>query len=202
MKKNVENYNVVARNKHVLIEIKHVAVCYRKNQRVKIEKYCNFQNVIVVVKNRKKISSWHQISIQKRFDILHIQNEKKNRFCISIFMKQKIFRIVHDLSNHNNFHRIYDRLINFVYIRRFIKRLITYIEHCSKCQFNQIKRHFSYESFQSIITSTISFHIIIIDFIFEFSIMNDDFDCVMTITNKFIKRIMILFDKFTYTTKN
>ena len=32
--------------------------------------------------------------------------------------------------------------------------------------------------------------------------MNDDFDCVMTMTNKFIKRIIILFDKFTYTTKN
>ena len=59
--------------------------------------------------------------------------ENKNRFCISTFIKHEIFRIAHDLNNHNEFHRIYDRLINSIYIRQLIKRLLIYIKHCSQC---------------------------------------------------------------------
>ena len=45
------------------------------------------------------------------------KTERKDRFCISAFMKQKIFRVAHDLNSHSGFYRIYDRLVNFVYIR-------------------------------------------------------------------------------------
>ena len=62
-----------------------------------------------------------------------------------VVIKQKVFRIIYDLNNHDDFHRIYDKIINFVYIRQLIKRLRTYIEYCSKCQLNQIKRHLFHE---------------------------------------------------------
>ena len=67
---------------------------------------------------------------------------KKNRLCISKVIKQKIFRMIHDFNNHENFYRTYDKLINSIYVRHLTKRLRIYIEHCSKWQIHQIKRHF------------------------------------------------------------
>ena len=131
------------------------------------------------------------------------KTKKKDRLCISAFMKQKIFRVVYDLNSHSGFHRIYDRLINSVYIRQLTKRLTTYIDYCSECQLNQIKRHSPYESLQPIATSAISFHIIVIDFILALSPFEPKgFDYVMIMTNKFTKRTMTLVDKITYTTKD
>ena len=131
--------------------------------------------------------------------IYYASNENKKRLCVSIAMKQEIFKITHDLNNHDDFHRIYDKIVNSIYFKQFTKRLRNYIKHCSKCQLNQIKRHSFYESLQLIITSIISFHTLIIDFILKLSFMNsDDMNCIMTMTNKFIKKCMTLFDKFIY----
>lgn len=116
-------------------------------------------------------------------------------------MKQKMFRITHDLNNHNNFHRIYDRLANSIYVRRLTKHLKIYIEHCSKCQLNQIKRHSLYDSFQSIVTSIISFHILTINFILTLLII-DELNCVLTIVYKFIKKTMTFVNKNIYNVEN
>ena len=62
--------------------------------------------------------------------------ESKNRLCISTFMKHEVFRIAHDLNSHNEFHRIYDRLVSSIYIRQLTKRLSVYIEYCPQCQLN------------------------------------------------------------------
>ena len=118
-------------------------------------------------------------------------------------MKQEIFKIAHDLSNHDDFHRIYDRIVNSMYFKQLTKRLRNYIKYCSECQLNQIKRHSFYESLQFIVTSIISFHTLAIDFILRLSSMNsDDMNCIMTMTDKFTKRCMILFDKIIYNAKD
>ena len=83
-----------------------------------------------------------------------------------------MFCLIHDLNNHNAFYYTYDRIINSIYIRQLIKRLHDYIDYCSKCQLNQIKRHFFYESLQLILISSISFHIVNIDFILILSNTN------------------------------
>ena len=135
--------------------------------------------------------------------IYYASNENKKRLCVSIAMKQEIFKITHDLNNHDDFHRIYDKIVNSMYFKQFTKRLRNYIKHCSKCQLNQIKRHLLYESLQFIITSTISFHTLIIDFILKLSFMNsNDMNCIMTMTNKFTKKCMTLFDKIIHNAKD
>ena len=135
--------------------------------------------------------------------IYYASNENKKRLCVSTAMKQKIFKITHDLNNHDDFHRIYDRIVNSMYIKQLTKRLRNYIKHCSECQLNQIKRHSFYESLQFIATSTISFHTLVINFILKLSFMNsNDMNCVMSMTNKFTKKCMILFDKTIYSAKN
>ena len=70
--------------------------------------------------------------------------KEKNQLCISKIIKQKIFRIIHDFNNYNNFHKTYNRLINLIYVRYLTKQLQIYIKHCSKCQLHQIKKHFFY----------------------------------------------------------
>ena len=137
------------------------------------------------------------IRFKLRNDLIYYTFEKnKKRLYISTIIKQKIFRLIHDLNNHDNFHRTYDRIINSIYIRQLIKRLHDYIDHCSKCQLNQTKRHFFYEFLQSIFISSIFFHIINIDFILILSNTNSKkLNNAMIVTCKFIKKIITLLDK-------
>ena len=62
----------------------------------------------------------------------HIKNETV-RFCIFSNYIQKIFRLVHDANAHVEYYRTYSKLVDVVYIRKFSKRLTTYIRHCFKC---------------------------------------------------------------------
>ena len=55
--------------------------------------------------------------------IYYASNENKKRLCVSIAMKQKIFKIIYDLNNHDDFYRIYDKIVNSMYIKQFTKRL-------------------------------------------------------------------------------
>ena len=127
--------------------------------------------------------------------------KNKKRLCVLAFIKQKIFRITYNFSNHDDFHRIYDRVVNFVYIRQLTKRLRIYIKHCSKCQLYQIKRHVSYDSLQSIIISIIFFHTLVIDFILAL-LSKNDMNCVLIVIDKFIKKIIILSNKSIFDAKN
>ena len=110
-------------------------------------------------------------------------------------MKQKMFQITHDQIYHNDFHRTYNWIISLIYIRQLIKRLRTYITYCFEYQFNQTKRYFIYEKLTSIMSLFISFYIIIINWIILLSIIKVDFNILFIITCKFIKRILLIFDK-------
>ena len=105
------------------------------------------------------INSRFDLRFKYRNDLIYfIAENDRERFCISISLKQKIFQLIHDQTHHEDFHRTYDRIVFFVYIYQLFKRFRTYIAHCSNCQLNQIKRHFIYDEFTSIITSSIFFY--------------------------------------------
>ena len=149
-----------------------------------------------------ELSSSRDIKFRLRNDLIYyVFEEEKNRLCISEIMKHEIFQMIHDLNNHENFHRAYDRLINFVYVRHLTKRLRIYIEHCSQCQLNQIKRHSLYDSLQSINTSMIFFHTLTINFIFALLIV-DDMNCALTAICKCSKKQLIVSDKNIYDVEN
>ena len=158
-------------------------------------------NVVVINEQSR------DIRFKLRNDLIYYTfDENKKRLCVSTILEQKILRLTHDFNNHNDFYRIYDKITNSMYIRQLIKRLHDYIDHCSKCQLNQTKRHSFYEFLQSIFISSISFHIINIDFILILSIIiskktnSKKLNNAMIITCKFTKKIMILFDKFIWLT--
>ena len=78
------------------------------------------------------------------------------RMCVSTSLIKNILTIVHN-ERHFNFDRIYERIINFWYIRDLISRFIRFLKHCFKCNTNRIKRHKSFDSLQSIMSFSIFF---------------------------------------------
>ena len=83
-------------------------------------------------------------------------------------------------------------------MRHLTKHLRTYIDYCSKCELNQIKRHKPYESMISIDRSEIPFHIIIMNFIVALSVIANGCDCLLIVIDKFFKRVLMMSGKTIY----
>ena len=69
------------------------------------------------------------------------------------------------------------------------------LQHCSQYQMYQTRRHVSYDSLQSMLISFISFHIIIMNFIFVLFLSRQNLNIDMLISCKFFKRVIIIVDK-------
>ena len=129
-------------------------------------------------------------------------NDEKKRFCILKSLINKIFALVHDRLNHVDFYKIYDKIVTFFFIRKLFKKFQTYVTHCSQCQLNRIVKHFLYDFLRFVQSSTISFYIVTINFILTLSItIKNEFDVVLTIIYKFIKKILFILEKNIYSTK-
>ena len=136
--------------------------------------------------------------ILKKNHIYFVFDDVTSRLCIPWFMKKIIFATTHDENHHCDFHRVYVRISEFLYIRHLVKKLKKYIKHCKKCIENQIVRHVLYDELHSIKSIALFFHIIIIDFIFVLSETLNDMNFVFNTTNKFFKRISLMSDKITW----
>ena len=123
------------------------------------------------------------------------------RLCVSDAIVKNVLEIVHDDSNdHSKYTKCYEQIASTWYIRDLIRQLRDYLKYCSKCQINRIKRHQSYDSLQSILSSIIFFHTFSFDFILALSVSRvEQFNVVMSITCKFTKRIIIVLNKNIWT---
>ena len=121
------------------------------------------------------------------------------RLCVSESLIKEILSMIHD-STHFDFDRIYHLVICSWYIQKLIKHVKDYIRHCLKCTINQTRRHKSYESLQSILTSSVLFHVIVIDFVLTLSSSHTNMNNIMFIICKFSKRITTTVEKFTWST--
>ena len=125
------------------------------------------------------------------------------RMCVSEFMIKQILITIHiEFNDYSDFDHIYERVNSLWYIKELIKYLKNYIAHCSKCKMNRIRRHKLYESLQSIFSPFIFFHTFIIDFVLIFSTFHIDINFVMSIIDKYSKRITIFLNKDVWTAKN
>lgn len=133
------------------------------------------------------------INFELREDLIYYVDsniEKHTKLCISILQKKEIFRTIYD-KHHIEIHQCFQRITKMLYILRLLRKLRTYIEHCLLCQINQIKRYRFYDKLMSISLLTYSFYTIAINFIV---ILLEKYDCLLTITNKFSRRLLLLFD--------
>ena len=122
------------------------------------------------------------------------------RMCVSKFMIKEMLTTVHNKFNdYSRFDRIYERMNVSWYIKNLIKYLKNYITHCSQWKVNETRRHKSYESLQSILSSFISFYTLTVDFILTMFESHIDMNCVMSVIDKYSKRIIVLVEKNTWT---
>ena len=132
-------------------------------------------------------------------DLLYFDDDKRDlRFYVLIIMKTEIFKLAYNEMRYLDYARTHKRLIEKLYIYNIITKLYKFIRHCFHCQLNQISRHESYDSLQSIFSSIKSFHTLIIDFILTFSkslSLSDECDYILLIIDKFFKVIIFIFDK-------
>lgn len=99
---------------------------------------------------------------------------------------------------HIEFDRTFNKINNSWYIRNLFKHLTNYLKHCSQCRINRTRRHKFYNNLQSILSSSILFHFIIIDFILAISEFYFDMNNIMSIIDKFSKKIIIISEKNTW----
>ena len=117
-----------------------------------------------------------------------------HRLCIPYSIIKNILNIAHN-DTHPEYARCYKTVSSNYYIRDLTKYVKNYLKHCPKCQVFQTRKHKSYDFLQSILIPSISFHIIIIDFVLTLLLTVEKWNCLMTIICKFIKRIFLISDK-------
>ena len=128
-------------------------------------------------------------------DFMYNISIEVKRLCISLTVKQKVYRLIHDDAAHADIHRCYNRLAEILYISRLSRKLRRYIKHCSNCQLSQTKRHRSYDELVFIKSLPYSFYIIVINFILDLS---EKMNVIFTVIDKFSRRVFTIFGKFIY----
>ncbi len=79
--------------------------------------------------------SWEShFEVQKKL-LYHVNENSKRHIWLVILkkLKHKVFSLTHS-SHHADFHQIYQRIVEIMYIRKLTFRLWKFINHCLKCQ--------------------------------------------------------------------
>ena len=127
----------------------------------------------------------HVFSTETVSFITRTRSTAENVFIFQKTLRIFFFELAHDRQSHEVFHKIYDKIVTSMYMRKFNRHLQQYIAHCPDCQLNQTKKHSTYKNLRPIKTPTIFFHIINIDFIFGLFLNASGLNYAISITCKF-----------------
>ena len=145
--------------------------------------------------SQKKINIFKKIKIDIVFklhdELIYYIDDNFDKLCISKFLKKKIFRLTYNSNQYIDVYKNYFKIVDIIYISRFLRKIRVYVKHYFVCQINQTKQHKLYEELISIITLFISFHTIAINFVLNFL---DKYDCFLIVTNKFSRQLMLILD--------
>ena len=114
---------------------------------------------------------------------------------------REVLQLTHDEIKHLGFHRTYERVTESLYICKLYTTLQEFIRHCPDCQTMASPQHSPYRSLQPIATPAVPHYTITIDFVVALpqSPPPDGFDSVMSVTDKFSKRIALIPGKTMHT---
>lgn len=115
-------------------------------------------------------------------------------------LEKKLFRQTHDELRHLKYTKTHEYLNEELYFFNMLKKFYEFIWACFECQLCQTLRHKLYNTLQSILISSQSFHIISLNFILElfFTFTSEYFDCIISITDKFSKAVSFISEKTTW----
>ncbi|SLM33892.1 reverse partial [Lasallia pustulata] len=135
-----------------------------------------------------------------------IDHDKRERLVVPKTLEKEVFELSHNSSNHQGFHRAFDRLTTSMYFdRNAAKWFREYIEHCPACQLNQTKRHRPYGELNPIHSTPVPFNTIAMDFVVglpESTYRGKIVNALLNLTDKYSKRTLIIPGKDTYTAKD
>ena len=137
----------------------------------------------------KKIRT--EVDFELRNNLIYYIGDNKEHARLYIFstIEEDIFRAAYNKRYYADVNRCYNYIVATLYILRLSRKIRNYIEHCLFCQINQIKRHRSYKKLMSISAILHFFYTIAIDFIVD---LPEKHDCLLTITNKFSRRLQLI----------
>ena len=124
-----------------------------------------------MITNNNKLSLKNRIKLSYKLEknLLYQTINNENHLCISHNLIHEILKLMHS-SIHHSFDRFLQNLAE-LFIYKKIKLLKQFINHCLQCKLNCSRWHQSYDFLQSILSSSISFHTITLDFIKWFRII-------------------------------
>jgi hypothetical protein len=136
--------------------------------------------------------------------IYHVnKSTEEKRLCISSVCVSDILVVAHEQrQEHSDFEATFKIISRSWYIRDLIKALRSYIRNCSQCLQIQIRRHRSWENLQLIHSLSVLFYTITMNFVLELSKIKEEINCVLSMIDKFTKRVMLISEKFTYTAED
>lgn len=106
---------------------------------------------------------------------------------------KEVIQQAHDETGHPGYARSHKRIIQTMFIQRLSQRLHEYLRYCPLCRLNQTPRHKPYGVLQPILAPPEPFYTITIDFILALPKSKpDQYDCLLTVTEKFTKRLALV----------
>ena len=126
---------------------------------------------------------------------------ESNRVCISIILHFRLFQYVHDNHAHDDFNRFLYRLKQSAYIFKLKKLFQTYINDCSVCQLSKLFRKLLYDQLHFIKIFDEFLIELFMNFIMKLFMTSNDFNCFLTITNRFFKYVKLIFDRKNWNVK-
>ena len=121
------------------------------------------------------------------------------RLCIPQSLVGEVLKIAHTDVGHPGAARTFERAASSWYIRHLTRHVRDFLHHCPECLVFQTRRHLPYGSLQPIQSPKVPFHTITIDFILALPKSKGGFDCALSVTCKYSKRITLIPGKSTWT---
>lgn len=124
-----------------------------------------------------------------------------SRLCVPASCVLVFLEVAHS-GSHVGFAKCYESISRQWYIRGLSRQLREYIRHCPQCQLYQTPRHLPHGSLQPILTPPTPYYILTIDFILALPKSRKGYDVIMSVTDKFSRKITLIPGKNTFTAED
>ena len=119
------------------------------------------------------------------------------RLCVPDLCTREFFDIAHS-GGHVGRNKCHEIIARQWYILKLDRKLREYLRHCPECQLYQTPRHQPFGALQPILTPPTPYHTISIDFILALPVTAKGYDCILTATCKFTRKLTLIPGKTTY----
>ena len=120
------------------------------------------------------------------------------RLCVPDNCVEEFLKIAHSGGHHGR-DKCHEIISRQWYIPKLDRKLREYLRHCAECQLYQTPRHQPFGALQPILSPSTPYHTLTIDFILALPLSIKGYNCILTVTCKFTRKITLIPGKDTYT---